>query len=82
MSLASGGNADVSVLVPAANEAENLPEFLRQCEESFGDLPYSCEVVVVDDGSTDRSLERLLTKLLSRSVSDPDGWGDSLEQDR
>jgi DNA-binding MarR family transcriptional regulator len=33
-------------------------------------------------GSECRSLERLLTKLLSRSVSDPDGWGDSLEQDR
>jgi len=53
MSLANGGSADVSVLVPAADEAENLPEFLRLCEESFADLAYTCEVVVVDDGSTD-----------------------------
>jgi hypothetical protein len=33
-------------------------------------------------GSECRSLERLFTKLPSRSVSDPGGWGDSLEQDR
>jgi glycosyltransferase involved in cell wall biosynthesis len=67
MSLAKGGKADVSVLVPAADEAENLPEFLRQCEEAFDDLPYSCELVIVDDGSTDDTasvLERLRAKYL------------------
>jgi glycosyltransferase involved in cell wall biosynthesis len=63
MSLASpGGEVEVSVLVPAKDEAENLPEFVRLCAEAFRDLPYACEVVVVNDGSQDGSaavLERL-----------------------
>lgn len=47
------GDVEVSVLVPAKDEADNLPEFLRQCADAFRDVPYSCEVVVVDDGSRD-----------------------------
>lgn len=43
----------VSVLVPAKDEAENLPEFIRLCAESLGAAPFSFEVVVVDDGSRD-----------------------------
>jgi glycosyltransferase involved in cell wall biosynthesis len=45
--------AEVSVLVPAKDEAENLPEFVRQCEEALAAEPYACEVVVVNDGSED-----------------------------
>ncbi len=45
--------AEVSVLVPAKDEAENLPEFLKQCADALADVPYGCEVVVVDDGSED-----------------------------
>lgn len=44
---------DVSLLVPAKDEAANLPEFLRLCAESLGPAPFSFEVVVVDDGSRD-----------------------------
>lgn len=43
---------DVSVLVPAKDEAENLPEFLRQCTALEG-AGFSFEVIVVDDGSRD-----------------------------
>jgi glycosyltransferase involved in cell wall biosynthesis len=54
MSLAKrNGNVDVSVLVPAKDEAENLPEFVKQCADALSDVPYSCEVVVVNDGSED-----------------------------
>ncbi len=54
MSLAlAGSKVEVSVLVPAKDEAENLPEFVRQCAEALAPLPYSCEVVVIDDGSED-----------------------------
>ena len=62
MTLANGGHVDVSVLVPAKDEAENLPEFLHQCKEALSEVPYSCEVVVVNDGSEDDTaavLERL-----------------------
>jgi len=62
MTLANGGHVDVSVLVPAKDESENLPEFLGQCKEALSGVPYSCEVVVVNDGSEDDTaavLERL-----------------------
>jgi glycosyltransferase involved in cell wall biosynthesis len=47
------GRVDVSVLVPAKDEAENLPEFARLCAEALSPAPFSFEVVVVDDGSRD-----------------------------
>jgi glycosyltransferase involved in cell wall biosynthesis len=50
---------DVSVLVPAKDEAENLPEFLRLCAESLERAPFSFEVIVVDDGSRDATAEVL-----------------------
>ncbi len=66
MSLASPAVVpDVSVLVPANDEAENLPEFLRQVREALLPLPYACEVVVVDDGSGDDTpavLQRLVAQ--------------------
>lgn len=55
----------VSVLVPAKDEAENLPLFMEQVEEAFGDFAPGFEVIVVDDGSEDDSwavLERLRTR--------------------
>jgi glycosyltransferase involved in cell wall biosynthesis len=54
VSLATGAALpEVSVLVPAKDEAENLPEFVRQAREALLPLPYSCEIVVIDDGSRD-----------------------------
>ena len=56
------GVVDVSVLVPAKDEAENLPLFMELAEAAFRDGGARYEVVVVDDGSTDdtpRVLERL-----------------------
>lgn len=56
MSLATPAAApEVSVLVPANDEADNLPELVRQMREALLPLPYSSEVIVVDDGSTDGS---------------------------
>jgi glycosyltransferase involved in cell wall biosynthesis len=44
---------DVSVLVPAKDEAPNLPEFIQRCADALGPAGFSYEVVVVDDGSRD-----------------------------
>jgi glycosyltransferase involved in cell wall biosynthesis len=56
-------DVDVSVLVPAKDEAENLPLFMAQAAEAFANSPaVRFEVVVVDDGSVDDSwavLQRL-----------------------
>jgi len=43
----------VSILVPARDEAENLPRFIQLCDEALTPAPFSFEVVVVDDGSRD-----------------------------
>jgi glycosyltransferase involved in cell wall biosynthesis len=61
----SEGRVDVSVLVPAKDEAENLPEFARLCAEALGPAPFSFEVVVVDDGSGDDTVS-VLTDLCER----------------
>ncbi len=44
---------DVSVLVPAKDEAENLPLFMAQAAAAFADSPTRYEVIVIDDGSKD-----------------------------
>ena len=57
------GDVDVSVLVPAKDEAENLPLFMEQAAAAFAANPaVRFEVVVIDDGSEDDSwavLQRL-----------------------
>lgn len=56
MSLAAAGaRAEISILVPAKDEAENLPELVRLMRETLLPLPYSCELVVIDDGSHDQT---------------------------
>ncbi len=60
MSLAtSAALPEVSVLVPAKDEAENLPEFVRQAREALLPLPYPCEIVLIDDGSRDGTADVL-----------------------
>lgn len=66
MSLADAtGPVDVSVLVPAKDEADNLPEFVRQCADAFAAADFRAEVVVVDDGSADATPD-VLRELAAR----------------
>ena len=54
---------DVSVLVPAKDEAENLPLFMELAAQAFAANPaVGYEVVVIDDGSVDDSW-RILQEL-------------------
>jgi len=62
---ASTSVVDVSVLVPAKDEAGNLALSLELCEATFRGESARYEVVVVDDGSTDGSWA-LLQELRSR----------------
>jgi 4,4'-diaponeurosporenoate glycosyltransferase len=63
----------VSVIIPARNEEHNLPTLLR----SLGTQPVKLhEIIVVDDGSTDRTVE-LASQLGARVIPSqplPDGW--------
>jgi glycosyltransferase involved in cell wall biosynthesis len=53
---------DVSVLVPAKDEADNLPEFIQRCAQALGSAGFSFEVIVVNDGSRDAT-DRVLREL-------------------
>ncbi len=55
----------VSVLVPAKDEAENLPLFMEQMEAVTRREATRYEVVVIDDGSTDATW-RVLKQLMER----------------
>lgn len=56
---------DVSVLIPAKDEADNLPLLLQLCADAFRGRAESYEVIVVDDGSTDASW-RVLSELSAK----------------
>jgi glycosyltransferase involved in cell wall biosynthesis len=62
MTVAPVETLDVSVLVPAKDEAPNLPEFLQRCADALGPSGFSFEVIVVNDGSRDGS-DRVLRDL-------------------
>lgn len=56
----------VSIVVPFLNEAEALPETLRVIEENMCRLSIRWEIVFVDDGSNDGSVEILKEMTRSR----------------
>ena len=71
MTVAPVETLDVSVLVPAKDEAENLPEFVQRCAQALGPAGFSFEVIIVNDGSrdgTDRVLRELARKYPFLSV--------------
>jgi dolichol-phosphate mannosyltransferase len=50
---------DLSVVFPVYNEEENVPHLLREIAAALEGRGWTYEIVAVDDGSTDRSLEVL-----------------------
>lgn len=49
----------VSTIVPAMNEAGNIDEFCRLFQEMAATVSFPQEIVFVDDGSTDNTLEAI-----------------------
>ena len=49
----------LSIVVPVYNEEESLPHLLEQIRDAIQPTGMSYEVVCVDDGSRDRSLQVL-----------------------
>jgi glycosyltransferase involved in cell wall biosynthesis len=48
---------DVSIILPVYNEAEHLVQEVERVRAAMDASPYSYEIIVVDDGSTDNSAE-------------------------
>jgi len=57
-------NKSLSIVVPVYNEAEILPKLFKELREVVDFLELSCEVVFVDDGSTDASWEEIKSTVL------------------
>lgn len=48
---------DISVVIPLLNEEESLPELISWIERVMKDNNFRYEIVLIDDGSTDKSWE-------------------------
>jgi dolichyl-phosphate beta-glucosyltransferase len=72
----------LSVVVPAYNEADRLPETLKRFQRYFSAKPFSYEILVVLDGPTDRTREILRSmaseikqlRILDREVNRGKGY--------
>jgi len=51
--------SDFALVIPAYNEAEMVPDLIRELRETFRRHHLNGEVLVVDDGSTDGTAERV-----------------------
>lgn len=49
----------VSIVIPVYNEQDSLPELIRRTSETCSQLSMAWEILLVDDGSSDRSPEML-----------------------
>lgn len=56
-----------SVIIPAYNEAARLPTYLKEIQAYFEGRDESYEVIVVDDGSQDRTVDRVREVAAGRS---------------
>ena len=50
---------DVSICIPVHNEKLALRDTVLELQEAFDKLPYEYEIIVIDDGSTDNSMEKI-----------------------
>jgi dolichol-phosphate mannosyltransferase len=56
----------LSVVVPVLNEEQSLPKLLESLTTVLTKLPYPFEIIIVNDGSTDRSLAVLRSLSVDR----------------
>jgi dolichol-phosphate mannosyltransferase len=54
-----GVSRRVALIAPVYNEEGGIEEFVRRCQKAVEGLPYSFSFTLVNDGSTDRTLEKL-----------------------
>ncbi len=74
----AGGAPFLSVIIPAYNEEARLPKTLERMEAYLSQQDYSWELIVMDDGSQDRTVEvagKALSSPNSRVVKNPRNLG-------
>ncbi|MYF99138.1 glycosyltransferase family 2 protein [Candidatus Poribacteria bacterium] len=58
----------ISIVIPAYNEAESLPALIEQIENVIKTQAYKAEVIIVNDGSTDATID-VLEQLVLKHIS-------------
>jgi glycosyltransferase involved in cell wall biosynthesis len=71
----AGGAVDISVVLPVFNEIEHLDTELDRIRAGLEASPYSYEIIVVDDGSSDGSTEKLRARDDIRLIEFADNHG-------
>ena len=51
------GETEISVVLPAHNEAERIAEAVKQTKQSLDKISSSFEIIIAEDGSTDGTAE-------------------------
>ena len=52
-------NTRISIISPFFNESGNIPNYVSSLNSFFRDKPYQVEIILVDDGSSDNSVDLL-----------------------
>ncbi|HEV2299090.1 MAG TPA: dolichyl-phosphate beta-glucosyltransferase [Candidatus Acidoferrales bacterium] len=58
---------ELSIIIPAFNEEERLPQTLEQISQYLRTLPFTSEIIVVNDGSTDNTAQ--VVSALAKKIS-------------
>ncbi|MDA3790689.1 MAG: glycosyltransferase, partial [Desulfobacula sp.] len=53
-------NLPISIVIPVFNEAENLTELIGRCLKACESMDHPCEIILIDDGSTDASEDKIV----------------------
>ena len=51
----------LSVIIPAYNEEKNIAQTLKRLTRYLKRMPYGFEIIVISDGSTDKTVENAQT---------------------
>jgi glycosyltransferase involved in cell wall biosynthesis len=76
----------LSIIIPAYNEAERIPQTLIDMDKRLATVDYSYEILVVNDGSTDntalvvRNMAKIVKNLKLIDLRDNSGKGGTVRQ--
>ncbi len=57
----------ISILIPVCNEEENIPVISNAIVQVFSNLDYEYEIIFIDDGSSDKTLENIRNRSIDFS---------------
>jgi dolichol-phosphate mannosyltransferase len=74
-------NPEISVVVPLRNEGSNVKPLVERIVDAFGQAASSLEIILVDDGSTDETWQRITEQTRAhpqvRGLQQPHNCGQS-----